>query len=878
MTMRSLSDRARGALLGLLAAGAALAAAAPAQADHLLTRFEASSSTTQAGAHADVTTSFSVNEDERLKTMRFHLPTGLLGTIANFPTCTVADARKGTCPENTQVGEAMIHLEFNGTEFTTPGKVTNLRPGRGDVALLGIDVLGGVALTLVRLTVRPDDYGLDATIDALPNLVLETDMTLWGVPWDHWSPATRADNPRLPFMVNPSVCGKPGVTTVEVDSYLNPGKFETYTATSPAQTGCESLVFEPRIWARAGNPFVNQPSGFEFGIDIPFSNDADKLGTPPLRDVTAVLPEGLTINPSVATDAAVCRDVDFAQRSAAPAACPGESRVGTVGFRVPALPDPHLTGAIYLGEPRGDDRFRLFLEAYGSNTRVKLTGSIQPDPQTGRLTTVFRDNPEVPVAAIKLAFKGGQRAPLAMPSTCGAKPVTAGISSWGGPAVSTSTLLHVAFDPQGSPCPEALGFAPRFAAGTVNANAGQDAGFTLAFGRGDLDRELGKIDLSLPAGLLGRLTAVPPCSAAAGARGACGDASLVGDARVWAGAGDDPVLVRGGRVYLTEPYREGDVAALSIVVPAVAGPYDLGTAVVRAGIKVRPDTGLDVSAEPLPTIMAGVPLRIRRVQVDLGREGFMFNPSDCSPKRITGTITSTDGVAAEVGSPFRVTGCSKLEFSPSMRIRATKPAADRTLGLHVTVGQDRGEARMRRLTLVLPSGLGSRLDGPIQHACSEEDYQHDRCAEAAKIGSATATTEVLPYGLDAPVYFVANPSGGLPRLGVRLRGGPITVDLLGEVEINAAGRIVTVFDGIPDVPITSFELRLAEGAQAVLTGTEMCARKVADLEVLAHSGAISRQRVPLSVEGCASRSTRVASKRAKAGKRAAKRHERRARR
>lgn len=108
---------------------------------------------------------------------------------------------------------------------------------------------------------------------------------------------------------------------------------------------------------------MNGASSFEFGISIPQNTDPTKLATPPLSKVTAVLPEGLSVNPSVANGAVACSDGAFGMGSMDASGCPSASRIGTVGFQVPALPDQHMAGAIYLGEPKPGQQFRVFLEA-----------------------------------------------------------------------------------------------------------------------------------------------------------------------------------------------------------------------------------------------------------------------------------------------------------------------------------------------------------------------------------------------------------------------------------------------------------------------------------------------------------------------------------
>ncbi len=85
--------------------------------------------------------------------------------------------------------------------------------------------------------------------------------------------------------------------------------------------------------------------------------------------------------------------------------------------------------------------YRIFIAARAPGVRLKLLGHIKADKTTGQLTATFADNPELPFSKFTLAFKGGDTAPLANPSTCGTHTTTTALTPWGGPAAAPSSAL-----------------------------------------------------------------------------------------------------------------------------------------------------------------------------------------------------------------------------------------------------------------------------------------------------------------------------------------------------------------------------------------------------------------------------------------------------
>lgn len=893
---RSRLARVAAALVAMLAASLTVATSASAEFD--VTSFSFSATTPQAGAHADVTLSVDLSSidllgfpypEESLRELQLELPPGLIGNAADMPACprSALTENWGTdsCPMETQVGiaETRHFLPFfplTGGVLRLP--IWNIVPGPGEPALLAIAAPQPI---LISFGVRSgQDYGLTATSRSIPQLaVLGMDITLWGVPADPSHDAERGScgvsiDPadlcpigieRKPFMVNPTDCTQEAGAKLRLRSYEQPDRWIERTAPQPKPTGCDQLSFEPHISVTPQNPVVDQPTATRVTLGIRQNEDPDGLGSPALRDVIVRMPKGMTINPSVAHDRTACSDGAFAINSGAAAACPAGSKIGTIGLDVPALRDP-LPGDVYLAEPKPGAPFRLFLYAESQGVRVKLQGDILPDPETGRITAVFSNNPQVPFRTFNLSFLGGDRAVLLMPRECGTTQVEATFTPYSSSnGTFAASAMRTVGDAEGGPCPDPRPFGPTFEAGVTNDRAGEDTGFTVAFGRPDGHQILSRLKLHLSAGLLGRLAAFPLCPNDRANVGTCSEDSMVGGTIVSAGSGKSPLNVA-GRVFITEPPKPGQIAGLSIVVPAIVGPYDLGTVVVRAGITVNPDTSLTVEADPLPTMLSGIELRIKQVIVNMDRPGFMFNPTDCSPKTITGSLVSTEGAEVGVASPFSVRGCADMPLAGKVAISTTAPVQDGgTTGLTFNLGGLPGHSNVRQVQVVLPSGMGARLDGPLQTPCTESDFAADACRESARVGVAKATTPVLSEALSGKVYFIENPRGNaLPRLGIRLKGA-LTLDVIGDVEVTRGGRVATTFPAVPDVPITEFVLDLDEGENAVLSAAGLCGKtNLANVDVIGHTGKLVRERVPVKVDGC--RGASSAKSKAKTGKKSKK--------
>src|SRR5215212_536662 len=841
---------------------------------------------------------------EPVKDVVVDLPPGFVGDPTGADECTVKQLAnsQGTgarplCPSAAQVGTA--RLRFNGSQVIAsafgPVPVFNMVPPPDVPARFGMNVLGSVVVMDAKLRAG-GDYGLTVVASNVPEAigVAGTTLTFWGVPADpvHDSeracpgragpyaggPSCRNGRPLTAFLRNPTSCTALGVgltTTARIDSWTNPGVFRQATWVShdspgyplpPSRfgpqngiTGCENVPFNPTLTARPHTTRAGSPSGFTFDLSSPQTNDPAVIAEADLRKAVVRLPLGVRVSPSSADGLGACAPANIRLNDGSVPDCPLSSKVGTATIDTPLLRDP-LEGAIYLAKPNENpfgSLLSIYLVAKGPGVVVKLEGKVDADPISGQLTTTFDENPQLPFSNLHLEFKGGPRAPLVIPKQCGTYTTEATMTSWSNRTVVSTSTFTVSKDGNGAPCGPPK-FSPGFDAGMADAVAGKTSTFNLVITRDDEDQELKAITVNMPRGLTGKIAKATLCGEAQARAGSCPESSRVGRVTVGAGAGTNPFYISNGRVYVTGPYK-GAPFGLSIVVPAVAGPFDLGNVAVRSALFVDKHTSdLRVVSDPLPRILQGIPLDVRDVRVSVDKPDFIINPTSCAVKRITGVIASTEGASAKVSDRFQVVECANLAFKPRMVMRVggrghTRRGQTSPFVTRLTMPA-RGQANLRFVRVSLPLSINARLN-TINDACTRAEFEADirKCSHAVA-GSAVASTPLLRDPLRGKVYFVKN-RHPIPDLFVALRG-QVSFDLIGRITLPGGKHLATTFATAPDVPIRSFTLSLLGGARTASIGAarNLCSsssrRQKAQIDYIAQNGRVRQIAQRLRVAGC----------------------------
>jgi len=839
---------------------------------------EASLSTTQAGAHPDLTFSFEVKKDPESKPntvgladayastrdVRFDLPPGLIGdpNVLGVPQqCTVQELLAygqpgGGCPNGSQVGTSEIFAyELSGT-LREP--VYMMQPPGGDVvARLGF--VAGIFPVFVDLKVRSeDDYGLTAEItDASAEAkLIRADTTTWGVPADH-SHDTERCMPRevldgckvslprppgsrpLPFLTNPTRCGVPLSMSVSASNWAEPGRFDTKSASFPQISGCNNLPFGPGLTVEPTSHRAASPSGADVTIRMPASEGVKVLEPSQMKDITVKLPEGFAFNPAAGDGLETCSVEQVHFKTRLPAECPDAAKLADTEFDIPVL-QRNLRGAVYLREPEPGNPFRIWITADDLGLHVKLPGQLEVNKQTGQITSVTMDVPQAPLREAKLEFKSGFRAPLITPQSCGQYRTEYEFVPWsGGPPVKGSTQLQI-----NEGC-DTGGFNPKLSAGTTDPSAGEHSPFLFTLTRQDGEQNPASLDISLPKGLAATFAGIPRCEGAAAASGGCSAASRVGSVTAALGAGPAPLWVpqpgkRPTAVYLGGPYKGGPLSIIAVV-PRQAGPFDFGDEVIRSAVYVDPLTAqATVRSDPFPQIIEGIPIGLRTIHVAIDRPGFTLNPTGCEPKAVAAAVTSSKGAVAKPSSPFAAVNCAKLGFKPRLAIslkggtkRGGHPA------LTAIVRPRPGDANLASTVVTLPHS--AFLDqAHIRTICTRVQYaagggNGEQCPAGSIYGHIKAISSLLDEPLEGPVYLRSS-SHSLPDLVFSLHG-LVDIEAVGRID-SIKGGIRASFEAIPDAPLTKVVLDMQGGKKGlIINSRNLCAStNRAKAQLSAHNG------------------------------------------
>jgi hypothetical protein len=840
----------------------------------------------------------------KIKTVEATLPRGMVANPEATPKCTPtlfaevgSTPSSSACPPDTQVG--YLNIDTGGAgQLTQAGEailnrvpIYSLEPPQGVPADFAFKAAGLVQGHIYGIPDPAQEYAIKSVTPNISNLidVMGSEVTIWGVPGDPAHDKFRAfpdkstgkslgaawgSAPIRPFLTNPMDCGVDnGGTLVRLESYSDPGNFtpvEEYGSPLNVE-GCDDprFRFEPDISLQPTTRDAGAPTGLDVHLEVPQRNDEAKeakdlyapngnvkaIPTPPIKKAVVTFPEGMTISPSAAQGLGSCSLEQVGLETDKPVTCPDSSQYGTLTIHTPILPANHQPeGFVYVAK-QNDNPFHNFISLYlviqepDRGILIKIPGKVDLDSVTGQIKTTFDDLPQFPVSDMQMSLKGGLRAGLVNPSTCGKKTISAEFFTWQDPETPhpVNSSYDITQNPDGSPCyqsPSERPFDPQLSGGTLNNTAGSFSPLELRMTRTDEDQELSVVEGTAPPGLTASLRGVAECSDAQIAAAAnpartgteeleapsCPASSQVGTVDAGAGVGQVLTYVK-GRVYLAGPYEGAPVSGVAIV-PAVAGPFDLGTIVTRAPAYVDPQTAqLRLKTDPLPLIFKGVPVRVRDIRVHLDRPDFTLNPTNCEPMSLNGTLFSSEGKSKAASDRFQAADCGALGFKPHLSLRLKGPTGRGGHPALTAVLKARaGDANIAGAQVTLPHS--EYLDqGHLNNICTRVLFAAKECPPASIYGYAKAITPLFDTPVQGPVYLRSNPAHKLPDLVAALRGPaslPVEVDLQGRVDSavlrnprgEKVGRIRNTFEVVPDAPVTEFTLFMQGGKKGLLENSE----------------------------------------------------------
>jgi hypothetical protein len=842
--------------------------------------------------------------DGALRDLEIEAPIGMVANPTAIPRCATvdfldkeSDFAPPACSDSTVLGTVTVTL-CNFGQCTTgseePEVLYNLEPPPGSVAKLGFWASATPVTVLVGVTEEPPYRGLAKISNAVQVLeVRGSTVELWGNPADPSNDPERgkclrptfqgleascpAGIPVKPFLTLPRSCTGPYESVFRAQPWwtgdpMNPtwggAPFAQTVLSPPGGSGCGGLGFAPEVAVAPTTDAASSPSGLEVALEVEDQGYASPTvrAKSDIKKVVLSLPEGVTANPSLAEGLRSCSQAALAEEtldSAPGEGCPQEAKIGTVEAETPVLEGRLLRGDLFIAEQFANPfnsllAFYMVIRDRELGVIVKQAGKIEPNPETGQLESIIDDIPQFPLSSVRVRLREGGRSPLISPERCGPYTTVAKITPWARPTETfeTTSSFQITSGVGGAPCPAAGAppFDPGFSAGSLNNAAAAFSPVHMRLTRRDGDQDLTRFDATLPKGLIAKLAGVTQCpeAAIAAARArtsgraelaapSCPLSSRLGT--VWGGAGVGSQLTYvPGSFYLAPPTRGAPLSVVAIV-PAVAGPFDVGTVVVRQALRIDPrsaEVRVDSAAsDSLPTILAGIPLKVRDVRVEVDRPQFTLNPTDCDPTAMNAQLWGSGALPRNPADdapvtriqPFQAAACASLGFKPKLALnlkggtrRGDFPA------LKTTLTPRPGDANLEGLVLRLPRSAFLE-QGHFRTICTRVQFaagggNGEQCPPGAVYGKVRVWTPLLDEPAEGNVYLRSS-NNDLPDIVLALQGPPSAaakVEVAARVDSQKGGIRVTVKD-VPDLPVSKAVVTMRGGQRGLIVNSRnLCAK------------------------------------------------------
>jgi hypothetical protein len=863
--------------------------------------------------------------DEAIRDALFTQMPGFTGIPSAVPACSAADfftlngesgVSSSNCPDAAAVGVVANQLASKNAKGIIYSAVYNLEPSPGVAAKLGFWA-GGVPVTIDADPSEDSPNLIVAGPTNIPQLVevMGSEFTLWGIPADPAHDPLRGkcinisgestgkchvSIAEVPFITMPRSCESPLRSTYNALSWLgstDTGEVFTHDEVGNPQemTGCGALTFSPHISTAPTSRSAASPSGMDIALhfdDEGLTNPSEEAtAASDLKKAALTFPEGVTINPSQAEGLATCSKEQLARETASSAfgaGCPAESKVGSVEVETPVLQGEVLKGSLFVATPYANP-YGCLIAVYmaikdpARGVRIAVAGKVEPDPATGQLVTTFGEGvspiPQQPVSDLRVHLREGGRSPLITPGHCGdyeSKMLLTPTADPTHPVTATSSF-HIGSGVGGGSCPPAgpPPFEPGFAAGTLTNGAVTHSPFLMRLTRRDGDQDLTKFSATLPPGMLASLVGVAKCSdaaiAAARARTgpsggheelaspSCPAASKIGTTLAGAGVGSQLTYVPGS-LYLAGPYNGASLSVVSIT-PGVAGPFDVGTVVVRVALGFNPLTA-EVQADgsrsdPIPHILRGIPLAVRDLRVNVNRPNWIFNPTSCKESSTRATIFGSaaslfdpsDDIPISRSARFQAADCMALGFGPhlGLKLKGGTARGDHP-ALTATYTPHEGDANLRDLSVLLPHSEFVE-NANFRTICTRKAFAAHNCPAGSIYGHVAAYTPLLEEPLEGPVYLRSS-DNLLPDAVLALHG---IIDVEVPIKIDSfKQRLRATVKGAPDAPVSKVVVQMQGGRKGLFVNSRnLCASKNrAQLDFTAQSTKKLTRNPPVKPTGC----------------------------